>query len=145
MIRKVSLGHKVAQTAYKLNQELSKELKDFDIAPEQRVILEVVSKNSKISQNELSQYLEKDKTTVSRTLDVIEKKGYITRKYIKEDKRIKYITLTTLGEEILENTKGIITEFRESTMKNFTEDEIESIFDFMDRLSANIECKINEK
>lgn len=60
-IKKVSLPHKVAQTAYKINQSLSKVLIDFDIAPEQRVILEVIDKNKKVSQNELSQYLKKTK------------------------------------------------------------------------------------
>jgi len=137
--RKVSLAHKVVQTAYKLTQSLSHELKNFDIAPEQRVILEVVDKNRKVSQNELSQYLEKDKTTVSRTLDVLEKKGYIKRKYTKEDKRIKFISLTPLGKEMLDKTVDIITNFRESTTNNFTKEELNTFFSLLEKISLNIE------
>jgi DNA-binding MarR family transcriptional regulator len=144
-IRKISLAHKIAQTAFQVNQSLSSALKIFDIAPEQRVILEVIGKNNKISQNELSLYLGKDKTTVSRTLDVIEKKGYISRKYTKEDKRIKFITLTSLGEEILDKTCEIINLYRKSSIENFSEEEIDTAFYLLEKLSDNIKRINHEK
>ncbi len=143
--KKISLPHKVTQTAYKINQCLSKDLIEFDIAPEQRVILEVVDKNEKISQNELSQFLKKDKTTVSRTLDVIEKKGYIVRKYTNEDKRIKFITLTSFGKEALYKTEEIVTSFRKKTLNNFSKEEIDAFFDFLEKLSLNIERNDDEE
>ncbi len=74
--RKFSVPYRVAQTASKINQSLTKALKDYDIASEQRVILDLIDQDSSISQNELSQALGKDKTTISRTLDAIEKKVY---------------------------------------------------------------------
>ncbi|WP_375725186.1 MarR family winged helix-turn-helix transcriptional regulator [Arcobacter sp. KX21116] len=144
-VKKVSLPHKVTQTAYKINQFLSKDLSEFDIAPEQRVILEVIDKNTKISQNELSQYLKKDKTTVSRTLDVIEKKGYIVRKYTNEDKRIKFITLTSFGKDALDKTEKIVTSFREKTLNNFSKEEIDTFFDFLEKLTLNIERNDSEE
>lgn len=144
-VKKVSLPHKVTQIAYKINQYLSKDLIEFDIAPEQRVILEVVDKNEKISQNELSQFLKKDKTTVSRTLDVIEKKGYIVRKYTNEDKRIKFITLTSFGKEALDKTEKIVTSFRKKTLNNFSKEELDAFFDFLEKLSLNIERNNNEE
>ncbi|ADG91784.1 transcriptional regulator, MarR family [Arcobacter nitrofigilis DSM 7299] len=140
-IKKVSLPHKVAQTAYKINQSLSKVLIDFDIAPEQRVILEVIDKNKKVSQNELSQYLKKDKTTVSRTLDVIERKGYIVRKYTNEDKRIKFITLTSFGKEALDKTEKTVNLFREKTLNNFSKEEIDTFYHFLEKLTLNIESE----
>lgn len=143
--KKVSLPHKVTQTAYKINQCLSKDLMKFDIAPEQRVILEVVDRNNKISQNELSQFLKKDKTTVSRTLDVIEKKGYIVRKYTNKDKRIKFITLTSFGKEALDKTEEMVTSFRKKTLNNFSKEEIDTFFGFLEKLTLNIERNDSEE
>ncbi|MGB5919152.1 MarR family winged helix-turn-helix transcriptional regulator [Arcobacter sp.] len=143
-IKKVSLPHKVTQTAYKINQSLSNDLKEFDIAPEQRAILEVIDNNNKVSQNELSQYLKKDKTTVSRTLDVIERKGYITRKYTKEDKRIKFITLTSFGKDVLNKTEEILNLFRKKTIANLSEEEITIFYDLLEKLLLNIERSDNK-
>ena len=53
-------------------------------------ILDFIDQDNTLSQNELSKNLGKDKTTISRTLDALEKKIYIVRIPTQEDKRVNY-------------------------------------------------------
>lgn len=101
-LKDFSVPYRVAQTANKINQSLTKVLRDFDVAPEQRAILDFIDQDNTLSQNELSKNLGKDKTTISRTLDALEKKAYIVRIPTQEDKRVKTINLTSQGERVLE-------------------------------------------
>lgn len=144
-IQKFSVPYKVAQTANKINQSLSKTLKEYDIASEQRAILNIIDKDGKVSQNELSQILGKDKTTISRTLDALEKRGYIKREFIKKDKRVRVISLSFFGKEILEQTEPIIAQFREAVLFDFAQNEIEQIFTLLEKVSTNIDKYNNEK
>ncbi|WP_044419081.1 MarR family winged helix-turn-helix transcriptional regulator [Halarcobacter anaerophilus] len=143
--RKFSVPYRVAQTASKINQSLTKALKDYDIASEQRVILDLIDQDSSISQNELSQALGKDKTTISRTLDAIEKKGYILREQTRDDKRFKIISLTVSGKKVLEETKPIIESLRSYFISDFSEDEVETINRLLNKISLNIDRFNNEK
>ena len=58
----------------------------------------------------IAEILEKDKTTISRTLATLEKKNLIIKTQI--DKRTNHIQLTKLGEEILEKSTNQVKEFR---------------------------------
>lgn len=67
--------------------------------PEIRVIQDVYlhpNRNSK----EISMALSMDKGLLSRILKKLEQKGYVSRKSMKKDNRIEFITLTTDGYEI---------------------------------------------
>lgn len=67
--------------------------------PEIRVIQDVYlhpNRNSK----EISMELNMDKGLLSRILKKLEQKGYVSRKSMRKDNRIEFITLTTNGYEI---------------------------------------------
>ena len=143
--QKLSVSLKIAQIANQINNSLSKTLKEYDIAPEQRAILYMVDIENSISQNELSVNLGKDKTTISRTLDVLESKGFIVRKYAKNDKRVKIITLTDLGKETVEITQPTIQYFREAILYDISAKEVEQLFKLLSKVSNNIDSYSIEK
>lgn len=136
---KYSIAFKVARTSNKINQAITKALKVYDIAPEQRAILDIIDNDNSISQNDLASILGKDKTTISRALDAIEKKGYIDRISTKEDKRVKLISLTSLGKEALKKSKQTIIDFRLSVIKDLSEKEIETISKLLEKISDNVD------
>ncbi|WP_320035695.1 MarR family transcriptional regulator [Halarcobacter sp.] len=138
-LKDFSVPYRVAQTANKINQSLTKVLKDFDVAPEQRAILDFIDQDNTLSQNELSKNLGKDKTTISRTLDALEKKSYIVRIPTQEDKRVKTINLTSEGQRVLDKTKIVIENFREAMIEDLSEDEVDIMFKLLDKISNNID------
>lgn len=130
---------KIAITANKISNTLTKSLKTYDIASEQRAILDIAKKRGDITQNQISSILGKDKTTVSRSLDAIEKKGYIKRVSDKDDKRVKLVQLTKRGEEVLDNSKEFMEEFRANSLDGLDEKDKQLLSSFLERIYTNIE------
>jgi DNA-binding MarR family transcriptional regulator len=63
-------------------------------------VLAVVSLNPGISQNELADSLVLKKSAVTRVVQGLEKRGYLTRRRSKNDRRAKRLTLTREGQEL---------------------------------------------
>ncbi len=134
-----SLGFKINQTANKINNKFTKLLNNFDIAPEQRAALEIIKYEKDVNQTKIANILGKDKTTISRTLSALEKKGFISKKQI--DKRTNLIELTKLGNEILEKSATQVKEFRTNLFSNLENEEVTSLIDLLEKVASNVEEK----
>lgn len=130
-----SIGFKINQTANKLNSKYNKILQTYDIAPEQRATLEIIKYEKEVNQTMIAEILGKDKTTISRTLTTLEKKGLITKKQI--DKRTNQIQLTKLGDEILEKSINQVREFRASLISNLTVDEVSQLITLLEKVALS--------
>ena len=54
------------------------------------------------SQQDIANFLEKDKSAILRAVDVMENKGYLQRTHVPDDRRINKIGLTEKGKTIFE-------------------------------------------
>ncbi len=85
----------------KLNQVLQE--KQIPLNFEQFGLLVLISEApEELSQQEIANFLEKDKSAILRTIDVLENKGYLQRNHISDDRRINKIGLTEKGREIFD-------------------------------------------
>ena len=132
-----SIGFKINQTANKINNKFIKLLQNYNIAPEQRAALEIIKYEKNVNQTKIANILAKDKTTISRTLASLEKKGFILKKQI--NKRTNLIELTPQGEKILEESVIIVKEFRKKVSSNLDENEIKKIVELLEKVAFNME------
>lgn len=132
-----SIGFKINQTANKINNKFNIVLQKYDIAPEQRATLEIIKYEKDVNQTKIANILAKDKTTISRTLATLEKKGFILKKQI--NKRTNLIELTPQGEKILEESVIIVKEFRKKVSSNLDENEIKKIVELLEKVAFNME------
>lgn len=72
----------------------------YDLTADQVSILIVLWEADGITQIELSNKLSKSKSSVTRTLDLMDKKGVITRKNDMNDRRVFRIFLTEYAKEV---------------------------------------------
>lgn len=72
----------------------------YDVTAEEWVILNRLWQREGRPQNELAETTIKDKTTVTRLLNRMEKKGLITRRISTEDGRVKLVYLTPYAREL---------------------------------------------
>jgi len=107
---KDSIGFKINITANLLNNVFNQQLQSHDIAIEQRATLDIINSEENITQSKIAEILGKDKTTISRTLKTLEKKGFIKKEEL--DKRTYLIKLTRDGEEVLNKSSEIVENFR---------------------------------
>ncbi|AXH16254.1 MarR family winged helix-turn-helix transcriptional regulator [Malaciobacter mytili] len=135
---KNSIGFKINQTANRINNRFNEVLNQYDIAPEQRATLEIIKTDKNTNQKEIASILGKNKTTISRSLKALEKKGFIKRVEIKEDKRVNIIELTQKGEEVLKESAKSVAQFRQNLSLNLQEEEIKQLFSLLDKVYKNI-------
>ncbi len=131
-----SIGFKINQTANKLNNKFNLLLQPYDIAPEQRATLEIIKYENDVNQTKIAQILGKDKTTISRTLATLDKKGFISK--IQIDKRTNQIKLTLVGEEILEKSSQKVKEFRKNLTSNLDEKELVKLIELLEKVALSI-------
>ena len=131
-----SIGFKINQTANKINNKFNIVLQKYDIEPEQRATLEIIKYEKDVNQTKIANILAKDKTTISRTLATLEKKGFILKKQI--DKRTNLIELTNKGEKILEESALTIKTFRENLSSKLDENEINKIVELLEKVASSV-------
>lgn len=132
---KDSIAYRLIRSSNSVVQNLNKKLQPFDIAIEQRATLEIIKFEPDVNQTKIAELLGKDKATISRSLNSLEKKELIIRvNDTNNDKRSNKIFLTKKGEEILEQTFPEVTTFRESLNSKITKQELENFFKILDKL-----------
>ena len=131
-----SIGFKINQTANKINNKFNALLQKYDIAPEQRATLEIIKYEKDVNQTKIAQILGKDKTTISRTLATLEKKGFISK--IQIDKRTNQIELTPLSQKVLEESSQEVKDFRQNLISNLSENEVQELIRLLEKVALNV-------
>ena len=135
-----SIGFKINQTANKLNNKYNQLLQEYDIAPEQRAALEIIKYETDVNQTKIANILGKDKTTISRTLNTLEKKGFITKS--QKDKRTNLIVITPKGEDILNNSFTKVNSFRKNLISKLNDDEVTNLILLLEKVALSVEEKV---
>lgn len=133
-----SIGFKINEVALQININFNKVLEPYGIAVEQRGTLEIIKNDPRVNQSVIANILKKDKTTISRGLNSLEKKGLIYKEESSTDKRAKMIKLTQKGEAILEESLETAKTFRETISSNLSQEELHTLFSLLDKISATL-------
>lgn len=110
---------------------------NIEISKQQWLILNLINQHKGINQNELANFANRDKTSVTRFISNLESKGYLERACCEEDKRVKKLYLTSLGIKTLKKTTPIV---RKAVLKLQNELSAEEI-----KLAISSLKKIQEK
>ncbi len=112
---------------------------DIDLTPEQWVILDHLLTDNGVSQNDLGAKSYKNAPTVSRILDVLERKKFVERQRFDNDRRRYKIYLTQEGRAVAEKALPIAISMRENGWVGLSEEDyghfiriIETVFDNFD-------------
>jgi MarR family transcriptional regulator, transcriptional regulator for hemolysin len=100
---KEPVGMLISQTSRNLLRFLALQLKEYEVTPEQWSVLKSLGINDGVTQKELSQKTDKDQATLTRILDILERKLLIERRPNKEDRRSFLIHITEAGEKLKEH------------------------------------------
>ena len=115
------------------------EFKEYDLTKGQYLYLVRICENPGIIQEKLAEMIKVDRTTAARAIKKLEMNGFIEKKDDKHNKKIKKLFPTDKGKKIY---PFIIRENEYSNMvalAGFSESEIETIFNYLQRVRKNIE------
>lgn len=133
-------GRWIGITAHRLSHLMSKTLhkNGFDMTHEQLILLLIISREKGINQKELSQRLDRDKTSIARSISKLEKSHRVVRIQVGEDKRINNLYLTKEGSQLLDEIFPVFKAVRAELTQEFTVEEIETVVSFMKRLTNKV-------
>ncbi len=117
----------------------------FDVTPEQWVLLESLFLNDGQSQNDLAVDSFKDAPTISRILNLLEKKGYLFRKSASNDKRIRFIYLSDSGRELVQAMQPAVQDLRRRGWAGLTSEDHEDLVRITNQIFANYEQEDSPK
>ena len=97
----------------------------IDISQDQWMVLGPIWKNKGISQKDIAEYCGKDKTSVTKIIDTLEKKNLLVRVPDQLDQRVKRVVLSNKGKEMMENSMVVMEQTRNEVRKGISDQEID--------------------
>src|SRR3989339_1900752 len=79
----------------------------FDLTPEQFLVLDTLWDDGVQSQQEIALKINKDKNSVTKLIDALEKKNFVQRVAYKQDRRLNLIHITENGLKIKDKVTEI--------------------------------------
>ena len=139
-----SIGPWLGKTVKILEYYLQERFKQhgLDLTKEQMVVLKKLHDEDGLSQNELAFLTLRNKSSLTRLLSKMEKKGYITRMQSRQDKRINNVFLTNFGKNTFMKTKPAIKEMITATEQNISEVEKQQIIRTLKKIQTNFDSNI---
>ncbi|TMM51527.1 MarR family transcriptional regulator [Maribacter algarum] len=112
----------------------------IDITIEQWLVMNVINENESINQIDVGEKLVKDKPTISRMVNHLEKKGFIIKTSSSTDSRKVELTISKKGETMINNLYPIIEKIRFTGLNELSEKEKEIIGTILVKIRKNLDA-----
>ncbi|MFW0739282.1 MarR family winged helix-turn-helix transcriptional regulator [Flavobacterium sp. T12S277] len=110
-----------------------------DITVDQCLVLIILNDNPDISQNELANLVFKDSASITRMIELMVKKEYITRTIHLEDRRKFNLEITKKGIKTLQEIQPVIETNRQTALQGLSIEEIALLDKTLHKIIIN--CK----
>jgi DNA-binding MarR family transcriptional regulator len=121
----------------KITNLMRTKMEPYQIAPEQHLILRLLLERDGLTQNEIAQQLEKDKTNVARMVSSLEKKGFIIRVTSTSDRRYVSVHISQKGRILCEMVRPHLAEVNKQLQQGMTEEEKETLSRILHKIYKN--------
>ena len=110
----------------------------IDITPEQWVVLKVVDQYDGIQQVELADKAAKDTASITRILDILQKKGFVERRPAENDRRAYAVHATKKGKSLLKQNIDFVIGIREQATKGISKADMDTLKAIMKKMEENM-------
>lgn len=102
------------------------------------VLMQLSVSGEKITVTDLARAQGIDLPPLTRTLAQLEKEGYITRMADEKDRRVKFISLTPSGKEVLKTLSETIERCQSQVTHGIPAQQLEQLSQTINQLAANM-------
>ena len=110
--------------------------KGYNIQYAQFTLMKAVEAKEGISQIELAKILYKDRGSITRTLQTLQKKGYV--EISEKDKRTNGISLSSKGHMILPELDKLARAKTEKALENITDLKETEVYNLLEQIANNL-------
>lgn len=111
----------------------------INVTPEQYLVLDILWEKQSLSQQNIADLIQKDKNSVTKIIDSLEKKNLVNRVVDQRDRRINKIELTQEGLALEKITTEVAINFMNDTIKGIDNQDLDKFAEVMRRLKDNLD------
>ena len=115
------------------------EFKEYDLTKGQYLYLVRICENPGIIQEKLAEMIKVDRTTAARAIKKLEMNGFIEKKDDQDNQKIKKLFPTVKGKNVYPFIRRENDYSNMVALSGFSETEVETIFNLLQRVRKNIE------
>ncbi len=108
------------------------------ITVEQWIVLRIIHENNGCSQSDLAVKSLRDPASITRTLDLLQKKGLIERQAIEGNRRQYSLKLTTEGSYFIALHQPLVDQHRALSVRGLSEEERHQLFKLLLKIQENL-------
>ncbi len=130
------LGKTMKLIEHKIESTL--EANNIDLSKMHFLLLKSVQERPGICQSELAFFTNKNKSSLARVINTLEKKNYIARIPSKNDKRMNQLHLTKKGAQMIEQAKPHFLGMAKLIETDLTKEEITTMIQTLKKIQKNV-------
>lgn len=133
-------------TGCKLKQFIAARLRyhGVPLTPEQFMLIDLLWNQGEMSQQQLADMMQKDKNSVTKLVDAIERKGFVTRQPNLNDRRSNLLVLTDKAQTLKPEAKQKGISILDQMLDGIDEEELRSFLVTLHKLNDNMTLSADE-
>lgn len=132
------LGFLLTDTARMLRKLIDRRLQPFGLTRAQWAVLAMLASRDGVSQSDLAEELEIEKSTVGRLIDHVEARGWIERRAMATDRRLWRVHLTEQARPLIERVTQVILATRTEMLVGLTVEQQRQLSDVLALVKSNL-------
>ena len=133
-----NFGFLMNTAARQLRTNYDRRMKDIGLTRSQWWVLTHLYFNEGLSQTNLSDILEIERATLGRLLDRLEVKGWIERRTVPKDRRVKLVFLARAVEPLLRTMRSLAADLRSEALADIPDDEQDQFISTLLKIKCNL-------
>lgn len=119
-----------------INARLSEQ--GVHLSRQQVILMKILIQDGPLPQNDLAFLTDRDKTSLTRLINGMEKKNLVARTTSPDDKRVNLVHITKKGEKVLNETAPVLLAIASEIEKGVSKEDKEAVIRTMKTIQENI-------
>lgn len=131
-------GFLLTDAAHLLRKLIDRRLQPLGLSRAQWSILAILSNHEGLSQSQISDELEIEKSTTGRLIDQVERSGWIERRPIPGDRRLWGIHLTDQARQLIAEVESIVLNTRAEMLRGLSAEQQQYLSEMLQTVKSNL-------
>ena len=114
------------------------------LTPEQFILIDLLWNQGAMSQQQLADQMQKDKNSVTKLVDAIERKGFVVRQQNLNDRRSNTLVLTEKANQLKPGAKQKGISILDHILEGIDEEELRAFLTTLRKLNNNMTISENQ-
>ena len=139
LIKKIAVNINILNCS--LIKYFAKELSrnGINLTPEQYLVMDILWDAETLSQQAIADIIQKDKNSVTKFIDSLEKKGLVYRAVNRKDRRVNNIIVSEEGMKLKDKTTEVAINMMSNVLKDIKEEDLLAFDKVMNQIKSNID------